>query len=174
LKTSIKESNVTDTWVRREEDAEVVEELSLWMLADSSHTDGVLGANRLLLRAGTAGAKPHYHRQSAEAFYVLAGTLEMLVDNSMISVGKGGYVVVPAGVHHAFGAAAGDLADLFITLTPGVERFEYFRLLPKVLRGELPEQQLAEIHERYDVHFVDSPAWDTARALTRQARTPAP
>jgi len=164
---------VADTWVRREEDAEVVEELSLWMLADSSHTNGVLGANRLLLQAGAAGAKPHYHRQSAEAFYVLGGTLEMLVDSSLISVGKGGYVVVPPGVHHAFGAAAGDLADLFITLTPGIERFEYFRLLPKVLRGELPAQQLTEIHERYDVHFVDSPAWDAARALIRGAGIPA-
>ena len=154
---------MTDVWVRREQDAEVIEELSLWMLADSSHTDGALGANRLLLPAGTAGAKPHHHRQSSEAFYVLDGTVEMLVDNSLISIGKGGYVVVPPGIHHAFGAPADDVADLFITLTPGIERFEYFRLLPKVLRGELPEQQLAELHEHYDVHFVDSPVWDAAR-----------
>lgn len=151
-------------WVVEEEDAEQVEELSLWMLADSSHTGGALGANRLRLDVGMAGAKPHYHQQSSEAFYVLDGTLSMLVDDRMMSVGKGGYVVVPPGLPHAFGAALHDSVDLFITLTPGIERFDYFRILPRVLRGELSDQQLAELHNQYDVHFVDSPTWDATRA----------
>jgi hypothetical protein len=62
-------------------------------------------------------------------------------------------------VPHAFAAAPGEVADLFITVAPGVDRFEYFRMLPAIMRGEVGEQALAEVHDRYDVHFVDSPTW---------------
>lgn len=149
-------------WVIQARDAEVVKEPSLWLLADSSHTGGLLSANRLHLDAGAPGTKPHYHKRSAEAFYVLDGTLRMLVRTEILTVDRGGYVVVPAGVPHAFAAAPESSADVFVTLVPGVERFGYFRLLPEILRGDLPEDEILRIHEQYDVHFIDSPEWDTA------------
>ncbi|WP_332461445.1 cupin domain-containing protein [Amycolatopsis aidingensis] len=144
-------------------EVETIERPALWLLADSSHTGGLLGANRLHLQAGEPGTKPHYHERSAEAFYVLDGALRMLVGAELVTVDRGGYVVVPAGMRHAFAAAPGTSADVLITLVPGVERFGYFRLLPEILRGNLPEEEVARVHERYDVHFVDSPEWDTDR-----------
>jgi mannose-6-phosphate isomerase-like protein (cupin superfamily) len=141
-------------------DAEVVDgAATLWLLADGRHTGGALGANRLRLGPGVDGARPHYHERSSEAFYVLEGTMVLLVEDELLPIGAGGYVVVPPGVPHAFAAAPGDVADLFITVAPGVDRFEYFRMLPAIMRGEVGEQALAEVHERYDVHFVDSPRW---------------
>ena len=128
----------------------------LWLLADASDCCGALGANRLRLEAGAAGAKPHYHARSSEAFYVLEGRLSMVVDGEPLTVDKGGYVVIPPGVAHSFGASADAVADVLITLTPGVERFDYFRLLPKILRGEADPGALDEVPERYDVHFVDA------------------
>lgn len=74
------------------------------------------------------------------------------------------YVVIPAGVRHAFAAAPDTFADVFVTLVPGVERFGYFRLLPEILRGNLPDEEVARVHEQYDVNFVDSLEWDAANA----------
>ncbi|WP_345602459.1 cupin domain-containing protein [Pseudonocardia adelaidensis] len=145
-------------------DAETVESPTLWLLADGSHTGGLLGANRLYLQAGAPGTKPHYHERSAEAFYVLDGALRMLVGTELVTVDRGGYVVIPARVRHAFAASPDTFADLFITLVPGVERFGYFRLLPEILRGNLPDGEVARVHEQYDVHFVESPEWDAAGA----------
>ncbi|WP_083255205.1 cupin domain-containing protein [Amycolatopsis orientalis] len=157
-----------DAWVVQELDAETIESPALWLLADSGHTGGLLGANRLYLRAGEPGTKPHFHEKSAEAFYVLDGTLRMLVGTELITVDKGGYVVVPPGVRHAFAAPPELAADVLITLTPGIERFGYFRALPEILRGDLPLDEVDRIHERYDVHFVDAPEWDESFDLGRK------
>ncbi|TKR34150.1 cupin domain-containing protein [Luteimonas gilva] len=126
----------------------------LWLLADASDCCGALGANRLRLEAGAAGAKRHLHKKSSEAFYVLEGTLEMDIEGETVRIDEGGYAVVPPGVVHAFRAAAGKTADVLVTLVPGVDRFGYFRSLPSILRGELDERALAEMQERYDVHFA--------------------
>lgn len=126
----------------------------LWLLADASDCCGALGANRLRLEAGAAGAKPHHHKRSSEAFYVLDGALEMIIDGEAVTVEKGGYAVIPPGVVHSFGASAGQVADVFITLTPGIDRFDYFRMLPSIMRGEVNPERLAEVHDRYDVHFA--------------------
>ncbi|MFI6304011.1 cupin domain-containing protein [Amycolatopsis thailandensis] len=149
-----------EAWVLQEKDAEVIEKPALWLLADGEHTGGLLGANRLSLRAGEAGTKPHYHKKSAEAFYVLDGALRMLVGSETVTVERGGYVVIPPGVRHAFAAPPDLAADVLITLAPGVERFEYFRALPGILRGDVEPAEIERIHERYDVHFVDAPEWD--------------
>ncbi|ALN92927.1 MULTISPECIES: cupin domain-containing protein [Lysobacter] len=126
----------------------------LWLLADASDCCGALGANRLRLQPGAAGARPHLHKRSSEAFYVLEGVLEMVIGGDTVRVEQGGYAVIPPGVVHSFAATAGEVADVFITLTPGVERFDYFRMLPSILRGEVDAQTLAQVHDRYDVHFV--------------------
>lgn len=143
-------------FVTRQQDAETLQGngTQLWLLADASDCCGALGANRLRLEAGAAGAKPHHHKRSSEAFYVLDGALEMLIDGESVTVEKGGYAVIPPGVVHSFGAAAGQAVDVFITLTPGIDRFDYFRMLPSIMRGEVDAEALAEVHDRYDVHFA--------------------
>ncbi|QXV55852.1 cupin domain-containing protein [Amycolatopsis sp. TNS106] len=151
-----------EAWVMQEKDAEIVEKPALWLLADGEHTGGFLGANRLSLQAGEPGTKPHYHEKSAEAFYVLDGALRMLVGEETVTVERGGYVVIPPGVRHAFAAPPDRAADVLITLAPGVDRFGYFRVLPEILRGNVAPEEVERLHERYDVHFVDVPEWDAA------------
>jgi hypothetical protein len=77
-----------------------------------------------------------------------------------VTAERGDLVVVPPGVAHAFAAAPGEDADLLIVITPGVERFEYFRLLQSIALGETPPEALVEAQERYDNHVVHSPAWN--------------
>ncbi|MDI5981591.1 cupin domain-containing protein [Amycolatopsis magusensis] len=126
------------------------------LLADASHTHGVLGANRLTLGVGASGAKKHYHAKSTELFYVLDGELDFLLGDgdTPTRVSRGDLVVIPPGLAHAFGAAPGSTADLLAVLTPGVERFGYFRQLGRIQRGEAEFESLHADQDRYDVHFV--------------------
>ncbi|MFG2986456.1 cupin domain-containing protein [Streptomyces sp. NPDC048258] len=131
--------------------------------ADAGDTGGALGANRLALGMGADGARPHYHALSTEPFYVLDGTVEFLVGDERAAVGRGGMVVVPPKVAHAFGAAAGCTAELLAVLTPGVDRFGYFRTLGRIQHGLDSFDSLLPEQVRYDVHFVDATVWRSAR-----------
>jgi mannose-6-phosphate isomerase-like protein (cupin superfamily) len=51
---------------------------------------------------GTPGPPPHYHADSAESFYVVAGRLGVMAAGEWTSLGPGGYVEVPRGVLHTF------------------------------------------------------------------------
>lgn len=119
------------------------------LLADG----GTFGVNRLTLDVGAEGAKPHYHARSSELFYVLDGALEFRHEQTT-TVDRGGLIIVPPGVPHAFGAAPGHHADLLVVLTPGVERFDYFRHLGRIARGLDTFDTLRSSQDRYDVHFV--------------------
>ncbi|MER7946754.1 cupin domain-containing protein [Streptomyces sp. NPDC096079] len=124
------------------------------LLADAVHTGGALGANRLSLGVGAAGARTHFHARSTELFYVLDGVMWCTLDGVTTTVAAGGLVSVPPGVPHSFGAAPGSGAELLVVLTPGVDRFGYFRSLGRVQHGLASFEDLLAEQERYDVHFL--------------------
>ncbi|WP_418955561.1 cupin domain-containing protein [Streptomyces tritici] len=124
------------------------------LLADASDTGGALGANRLVLGEGATGARPHFHARSTELFLVLDGVMRFTVAGRTETVEAGGLVCVPPGVPHAFGAAPGSTAELISVLTPGVDRFGYFRALGRIQHGLEPFDTLLPEQDRYDVHFV--------------------
>jgi quercetin dioxygenase-like cupin family protein len=128
------------------------------LLADG----GAVSANRLTLTTGADGASPHHHKLSHEVFYVLDGQLLFRLGDNLTTIGKGGLVVVPPGLPHVFGAAAGETADVFVVLSPGIERFGYFEQLAAISRGEAEFPSLLPQQDRYDVHFEDLPNWRTA------------
>lgn len=132
---------------------------SFRLLEDSANSEGLFGANRLTLAAGADGTRPHHHTKSTEIFYVLGGTMDFLVDGTRSPVGEGGLVVVAPGTVHAFGAAAGGPAEFLAVLTPGIVRFEYFRQLGRIARGEADWASMDELHDRFDVHFDGGPQW---------------
>ena len=70
---------------------------------------------------------------------------------------------MPPGLAHAFAAAPGEDADILIVNTSGVERFEYFRHLERILREGAPES-LLEVQELYDTYFLTARAWNNARS----------
>lgn len=145
------------------------------LLADGADTGGALGANRLTLGAGADGARPHLHARSTELFHVLDGAVEFFLDGGTTTVTRGGLVVVPPGMPHAFGAAAGATAALLAVLTPGVDRFGYFRALGRIQHGLDTFDSLLPEQDRYDVHFLggaESAAWDEARGRAMPGRAP--
>ncbi|MFD5006091.1 cupin domain-containing protein [Streptomyces mutabilis] len=152
--------------VVREADAEVVGQAptTVRLLADSSATGGALSTQRVTLTAGADGAKPHWHENRVEMFFLLDGAADILSGEDVLTAGPGDLVLVPPGKPHAFAAVPGTGADLLIVLTPGIERFEYFRHLQRVRLGEATPQSLLDVQDLYDNHFLSSPAWDARRA----------
>ncbi|GAA4977591.1 MULTISPECIES: cupin domain-containing protein [Streptomyces] len=159
--------------VVREAEAEVVGRApaTVRLLADSSSTGGALSTQRVTLTAGADGAAPHWHDNSAEMFFLLDGAAEVLSGDEVLTAGPGDLVVVPPGKPHAFAAVPGADADLLIVLTPGVERFEYFRHLQRIALGEATRESLLEVQELYDNHFLRSTAWDARRGGATPAET---
>ena len=156
----------TESVVVRGVDAEVVGRTptTIRLLADSPSTGGALSAQRVTLADGADGAKPHHHAGSAELFNLLDGTAQLLSGDQVVTAERGDLVVVPPGLAHAFAAAPGHDADILIVITPGVERFEYFRHLEKIAYGLRPPESLLEVQDLYDTYFRSSAVWDAVRA----------
>jgi quercetin dioxygenase-like cupin family protein len=137
---------------------------SVRLLADSSATGGALSAHLVSIGRGEDGAVPHTHRLSSEMFYVLHGSVEVLAGDQVVTGVEGDLLVVPPGMPHAFAASAGQPGELLIVITPGVERFEYFRHLGRIAAGQVPRESLLEVQDRYDTHFLASAPWQAARS----------
>jgi quercetin dioxygenase-like cupin family protein len=151
--------------VVRSAEAEVIGRAptTIRLLADSSSTGGALSTQRVSLTDGADGAKPHRHDNSAELFYMLDGTAQLLSGDQVVTAERGDLVIVPPGLAHAFAAAPGEDADILIVITPGVERFEYFRHLERIAYGKVPPESLLEVQELYDTYFMNSTTWNDAR-----------
>ncbi len=106
------------------------------LLADSETTGGLLNSHRSTFRQVSDDAPPHYHTRSAELFFILGGSLQVLLGERVVTLNEGDFLVVPPHLTHAFGAAPGAEADVLFVFTPGVARFDYYRLLDRVHKGE--------------------------------------
>jgi mannose-6-phosphate isomerase-like protein (cupin superfamily) len=146
----------------RATDAEILPASGITLLADAAGTGGILTSNRSFMAAGTDGAPPHFHSGAAELFFVLDGRLDVLLGEEIVTVTANDLLVVPAGLPHAFAPAKGAAADVLFVYTPSKPRFDYYRLLERLYTGEADAAELADTQDRYDNHYVDSPAW-TAR-----------
>lgn len=71
-------------------------------------------------------------------------------------LGAGGLPARSTPPPHAFEAAGTDDADVFFVLTDAKPRFDYYRLLERVYRGEVDPAELAAPQDMYDNHYVDS------------------
>jgi mannose-6-phosphate isomerase-like protein (cupin superfamily) len=136
---------------------------SIRLLADASNTNGALSTQRVTLGSGADGASPHLHKGSSELFFVVEGSAQILAGSDVTTLHDGDLAVVPPGTPHAFAAPSGSSADLLIVITPGVERFEYFRLTAQFQLGNASLEDILAAQDRFDNHFLDSPEWRAAR-----------
>jgi len=112
------------------------------LLADSSSTGGRLSTQRVTLLGGADGANPHHHTWSAELFYVLSGSVQLLAGDRLLVAGEADLAVVPPGLPHAFAAAAGSDADLLLVITPDIERQDHRRVLHTRVHSYRPPRVL--------------------------------
>ncbi|MBW3629231.1 MAG: quercetin 2,3-dioxygenase [Gemmatimonadetes bacterium] len=71
-----------------------------------------------------AGSPPHIHNREDEAFHVLEGTFEFMLEGRLERAGPGTLVYVPRGVPHMFRNVSDAPARALVWVTPGgFERF---------------------------------------------------
>ena len=134
------------------------------LLADADATGGAVTANKATFRKGSPGAPAHFHTKATEMFFVLDGRMRFLVDDEVLTLGKGDFLTVPPTIPHAFAPAPDSEAELLVVFTPGLQRFDYYRLLERVYRGEATVQDIRDSSQQYDNHYFDSPVWATSLA----------
>ncbi|MEU8225555.1 cupin domain-containing protein [Kribbella sp. NPDC048915] len=139
--------------------AETLPASGVTLLADVSDTAGHLTSHRSIFQPGKEGAPPHLHREAAELFYVLNGKLRVLTGDSLAELGTGDFLLVPPNTPHAFEAAGAEPAEVLFVLTQAKPRFGYYRLLESAYTGETDWSEVAKTSDRYDNHYVESPAW---------------
>ncbi|MDA5285295.1 cupin domain-containing protein [Streptomyces sp. NPDC054904] len=127
-----------------------------------------LTCNTASFEVGAAGAPVHFHTKATEFFHVTDGRLDVLVGDEVHTLGKGDFITVPPGVKHAFAPAAGHTAEVFVGFTPGMARFDYYRLLGRVRAGEATVQDIKDSSPVYDNHYAESEAW-TGRLRSAEA-----
>ena len=138
---------------------------TIHLLADHDDTSGAVNANRTLLDRGTDGPPPHFHRQSSEIFFVLSGALQALAGERVVTLEHGDFLSIPPDVPHSFWTPDDSSADVLILFAPGIEeRFAYFRLGERVLKGQASPEEILDSQERFDNHFVESQVWAARRA----------
>jgi len=72
------------------------------------------------------GAPPNHHAGETEAFYVLDGAAEFVIDGVPQRAGPGDFVLVPDGALHAFAATGDRPARLLILNAPGHMHERFF------------------------------------------------
>ncbi|MCI0633599.1 MAG: cupin domain-containing protein [Actinobacteria bacterium] len=101
------------------------------------------------LEPGTQPGDPHYHASHSDAFYVLQGELEFVIDGSPVRASAGTLIAAPRGAVHAFPVAIGSTARFVNVHAPGgFER--YLRAITEMrARGESPDAAFQEAHDQH-------------------------
>ncbi|NIK56306.1 cupin domain-containing protein [Kribbella shirazensis] len=143
----------------RAAEAEELSASGVSLLADVPDTDGHLTSHRSIFLPGKEGAPPHLHREAAELFFVLNGSLRVLTGEDLIELHQGDFLHVAPNTPHAFEAAGTEPAEVLFVLTHAKPRFGYYRLLERAYRGETDWSEVAKTSDLYDNHYVESPTW---------------
>jgi quercetin dioxygenase-like cupin family protein len=122
--------------------------------ADGEHTGGSFYLAESTLAPGFAGPPPHRHRRLHDMFYVLEGTLTLLLGEETVEAGPGSFACVPPGVVHTFRNDSDGPVRLLNFNTPaGFER--YMRDLAEAARsGPLTPDVIGRVASRYDFDFA--------------------
>ena len=111
------------------------------------------------------GPPPHIHSREDESFYVVSGSLEIVLGDSTYQAKAGDFVFIPRGTVHRFKNVGTGTAIQLVTFVPaGVEK--YFREVfpPVVDRKASPPpitdaliQKLKEVAPKYGLEFPAAP-----------------
>jgi mannose-6-phosphate isomerase-like protein (cupin superfamily) len=156
---------MSDATLVRATDAEVLAASGITLLADAGPTGGLLTSNRSYFKQGSDGAPPHFHERAGELFFVLDGSLDVLLGAEIVTLTTSDFLFVPPNLPHAFAPTNDREADVLFVYTPGKERFEYYRLLERLYTGAASVQEVIDSQETYDNHYFESAVWQTHRGL---------
>jgi len=83
-----------------------------------------LTLGRVVIKKGCHNPK-HIHPDSEEVLYLLEGELEHFIGGEVLTVKKGGTIIIPAGIpHNAISTGETD-ADMIVAYPTGTRQIEY-------------------------------------------------
>jgi quercetin dioxygenase-like cupin family protein len=98
------------------------------------------------------GPPPHIHKTEEEAFYVLEGSLNVLVGEHTIEANAGAFVLVPRGTVHAFSKSGTEPAKILIIISPaGFEKFL------EEIAGPPDFEKISALAPKYNLVIVKPP-----------------
>ena len=121
------------------------------MKATAETTGGAFSISEATFPPGMDGPPPHAHRHTTDTFYVLEGSLHLIVGDQVIDAAPGSYILVPPGIVHTF-ANRSDKPVRFLNINAPGGWENYLRDLADAMRsGTMPgTREFAQIVARYD------------------------
>jgi mannose-6-phosphate isomerase-like protein (cupin superfamily) len=125
------------------------------IIVGGDHTNGALGLSELTVPGVWGGPPEHIHRHFEEMFYVLEGTLELLVGDETVNASAGTFVIVPRGVMHKLSKRDNEPTRWLEFFVPaGFEQF-FEQLATGMAEGRAAYDTLfSELASQHDVEFV--------------------
>lgn len=124
------------------------------VLLDREETGGDMGMFTTRFRA-PGGPPRHVHEDAGEAFVVLEGSAEVLVDGETMTLAEGEAGFAPKGADHTFHITGENGGKLLVIVTPG--GFEGFFEATKHLKLPDELETLNEISAEYGQVFTGPP-----------------
>ena len=88
------------------------------LLATGEETNSAFFQFEAIVPKG-GGPPPHVHSREDETFYIVSGSLEVLLGDSIHRAKAGDFVYIPRGTVHRFKNVGGDTAVQLVTFVPG-------------------------------------------------------
>ena len=114
------------------------------------------------------GMGPPAHRHDwDEAYYILDGEVDFVIDGEAVRSGRGDFNYLPRGTVHGFQGASESTARVLIFAAPA-HGSEFFQELNEEVR-RLPEDlsKIPQIGQRHGIEFMPRPPDDVARGPSR-------
>jgi quercetin dioxygenase-like cupin family protein len=106
-------------------------------------TGGAFSLHERHVPAGGRRPPAHVHPDRVEAFWVLDGEAEFELDGELTRAAAGGFVLVPGGVAHTFGAPPEQAARVLVLHAPALD--DYFRELAELWSAATPPDRETEL-----------------------------
>jgi mannose-6-phosphate isomerase-like protein (cupin superfamily) len=124
--------------------------VSVTIKADGEETGGSFYLGESTIQPGFPGPPPHRHERLHDMFYVLDGTLTMLLGDESLELEAGSFVCVPPGVVHTF-SNPGDAPVRVLNFNTPAGWEHYMRELGAMLASGSPTQaEIGRVASKYD------------------------
>ena len=125
---------------------------------ESAETGGAFAfIEYAMLPSAWDGPEPHIHNSGSETFFVLEGTLQMLVGDQTIAATPGTCVHVPPGAVHTFSNPGPDRVRFAQIVCPGSLLTMIEEIVGLLQAGVQDPAKIAAVFRRHDSEVVVNP-----------------
>lgn len=145
----------TEPWIMGRENAEIIRPFGneMKVMLPATRTGGTCSVLFADLKTGE-GAPSHLHREYDEYFFVVDGTISLVVDGKERTIVPGTLAFTPRGAIHSFKNIGASIASMLEWTVPGGNE-AYFRAVSE-MGTNIDPKRLAEINAQFATEFIGS------------------